>query len=325
MRAGLLFIESYRELPCSPGHGFSSTRSSSSKSSWCCGGRGTRAWVERTIGRRMGTGGSAGVDYLDQTARYRIFTELWAVRTLLLPRHAAAGAAQRHGLRFRALKGRRMTAIAFLVLGQMGAPMAARFAAAGRELRVWNRSPQAAAPLVAAGARLAAHPAAAVRGAGAVFTMLATPEALEAVVFGEQGIAAGIEAGTDFIEMSTVGVRAIRSLAARLPPASRCSTRRCWAACRRRPTARSRFSWRGAGGVRTLPARPRSSGGAALVRKIGQRCGHEARRQLDAWRAHDDARRGVGARRRLAARSRCRARRAGGVAHRPSPCAASAS
>jgi tryptophan 2,3-dioxygenase len=42
--------------------------------------------VERTIGRRMGTGGSAGVDYLDQTARYRIFTELWAVRTLLLPR-----------------------------------------------------------------------------------------------------------------------------------------------------------------------------------------------------------------------------------------------
>jgi 3-hydroxyisobutyrate dehydrogenase-like beta-hydroxyacid dehydrogenase len=110
-----------------------------------------------------------------------------------------------------------MTAIAFLGLGQMGAPMAARFAAAGRELRVWNRSPQAAAPLVAAGARLAAHPAAAVRGARAVFTMLATPEALEAVVFGEQGIAAGIESDTDFIEMSTVGVRAIRSLAARLP------------------------------------------------------------------------------------------------------------
>ena len=35
--------------------------------------------------RRTGTGGSSGVDYLDGTAlRYRIFRELWAVRTLLV-------------------------------------------------------------------------------------------------------------------------------------------------------------------------------------------------------------------------------------------------
>jgi tryptophan 2,3-dioxygenase len=41
--------------------------------------------VERVIGRRLGTGGSDGVDYLDQTAlRYRVFKEIWAVRTLLL-------------------------------------------------------------------------------------------------------------------------------------------------------------------------------------------------------------------------------------------------
>ncbi len=41
--------------------------------------------VERVIGRRTGTGGSAGVDYLDQTAlRYRIFDDVWAVRTLLI-------------------------------------------------------------------------------------------------------------------------------------------------------------------------------------------------------------------------------------------------
>jgi tryptophan 2,3-dioxygenase len=42
--------------------------------------------VERMIGRRVGTGGSTGVDYLDRTSSYRIFTELWAVRTLLLRR-----------------------------------------------------------------------------------------------------------------------------------------------------------------------------------------------------------------------------------------------
>lgn len=41
--------------------------------------------VERVIGRRVGTGGSAGVDYLDQTAlKYRVFKEIWAARTLLL-------------------------------------------------------------------------------------------------------------------------------------------------------------------------------------------------------------------------------------------------
>ena len=41
--------------------------------------------VERIIGRRTGTGGTAGVDYLDQTAlKYRIFPDLWTVRSLLI-------------------------------------------------------------------------------------------------------------------------------------------------------------------------------------------------------------------------------------------------
>ncbi|MFT7485350.1 MAG: tryptophan 2,3-dioxygenase [Candidatus Paceibacteria bacterium] len=44
--------------------------------------------VERVIGRRMGTGGSSGVDYLETTLKYRIFTDLWTVRTILLPRQA---------------------------------------------------------------------------------------------------------------------------------------------------------------------------------------------------------------------------------------------
>ncbi|HEX6882978.1 MAG TPA: tryptophan 2,3-dioxygenase family protein [Planctomycetota bacterium] len=38
--------------------------------------------VERIIGRRVGTGGSSGVDYLDRTAlSYRVFEDLWALRT----------------------------------------------------------------------------------------------------------------------------------------------------------------------------------------------------------------------------------------------------
>ena len=39
--------------------------------------------VERMIGRKQGTGGSAGVDYLARTLDTRMFPELWEVRTLL--------------------------------------------------------------------------------------------------------------------------------------------------------------------------------------------------------------------------------------------------
>ncbi len=41
--------------------------------------------VERIIGRRPGTGGSSGVDYLDKTTKMRAFTDLWTVRSLLAP------------------------------------------------------------------------------------------------------------------------------------------------------------------------------------------------------------------------------------------------
>ena len=44
--------------------------------------------VERMIGRRMGTGGSSGVDYLDATTKYRVFIDLRAVRTMLVKRDA---------------------------------------------------------------------------------------------------------------------------------------------------------------------------------------------------------------------------------------------
>jgi tryptophan 2,3-dioxygenase len=39
--------------------------------------------VERMIGRKRGTGGSPGVTYLEGTLQYRIFPELWEVRTYL--------------------------------------------------------------------------------------------------------------------------------------------------------------------------------------------------------------------------------------------------
>ena len=85
-RAGLLFIESYRELPLlSWPRRLIDTVVELEESMLLFRSHHARM-VERMIGRRMGTGGSSGVDYLDMTLKYRIFTDLWAVRTMLLRR-----------------------------------------------------------------------------------------------------------------------------------------------------------------------------------------------------------------------------------------------
>jgi 3-hydroxyisobutyrate dehydrogenase-like beta-hydroxyacid dehydrogenase len=110
-----------------------------------------------------------------------------------------------------------MTTLAFVGLGQMGLPMAARLLDVGHELVVWNRTPAKAASLVERGARLMATPADAARAAEAVFTMVATPEAVEQVVFGGAGLAEGMVGGHTLIEMSTVGPDMVRHLGERLP------------------------------------------------------------------------------------------------------------
>jgi 3-hydroxyisobutyrate dehydrogenase-like beta-hydroxyacid dehydrogenase len=111
-----------------------------------------------------------------------------------------------------------MSKIAFLGLGEMGAPMASRLLRAGHELTVWNRTPERTAPLAERGALAAAAPAQAGAGADFIITMLATPDALDQVVFGDRGLAGALAAGQIFVDMSTVGLAAIRSVASRLPP-----------------------------------------------------------------------------------------------------------
>ncbi|HEX6230647.1 MAG TPA: NAD(P)-dependent oxidoreductase [Actinomycetota bacterium] len=110
-----------------------------------------------------------------------------------------------------------MTRIAFLGLGQMGMPMAARLLEAGHDLTVWNRTPEKAQPLVQRGARAAATPAGTAAGVEVAITMLADPEALEQVAFGPDGLAAALGPGRLLVDMSTVGPDAIRSVAERLP------------------------------------------------------------------------------------------------------------
>ena len=105
-----------------------------------------------------------------------------------------------------------MANLAFLGLGQMGGPMALRLIEAGHDVTVWNRSRDKARPHEEMGARVAATPAQAAAGAEAVFTMLATPEAVSDVVLGPDGVGAGIGPDALLVEMSTVGPNAIKEL-----------------------------------------------------------------------------------------------------------------
>jgi tryptophan 2,3-dioxygenase len=82
--AGLLYIESHRHLPLLAWPRRLIDTVVEVEQSMLAFRHAHARMVERMIGRRMGTGGSAGVDYLDATTKYRIFTELWAVRTMLV-------------------------------------------------------------------------------------------------------------------------------------------------------------------------------------------------------------------------------------------------
>jgi len=110
-----------------------------------------------------------------------------------------------------------MTYIAFCGLGRMGAPMASRLLAAGHDITAWNRTPGRADDLVERGAREADSPADAADGAEVVVTMLADPDAVDDVLFGDDGVARGLSPGTTVVEMSTIGAGAVRDIADRLP------------------------------------------------------------------------------------------------------------
>jgi 3-hydroxyisobutyrate dehydrogenase len=103
--------------------------------------------------------------------------------------------------------------VAFLGLGRMGHPMAARLLAAGFPLTVWNRAAARANDLVANGAQRAATPAEAVRDADVVVTMLADPPALQSVLLGENGALDAMRRDSLLVDCSTVGPATARATA----------------------------------------------------------------------------------------------------------------
>ena len=96
--------------------------------------------------------------------------------------------------------------VAVLGTGTMGAPIARNLLRAGFEVRVWNRTPDKAARLVADGAHLASRAAEAVTGADVVITMMTDGAAVDAVMGGAAGALRAFGRETIWVQMSTVGV-----------------------------------------------------------------------------------------------------------------------
>lgn len=104
----------------------------------------------------------------------------------------------------------------FVGLGVMGAAMAANVVKAGFALAVSNRSRGKAEALEAAGARWAATPAEAARGASVIGLCLPDTPDVEAVLFGPGGVAEGVAPGAVVIDFSTIAAAPAAGFARRL-------------------------------------------------------------------------------------------------------------
>ncbi|MFX3618995.1 MAG: NAD(P)-dependent oxidoreductase [Sporolactobacillus sp.] len=103
--------------------------------------------------------------------------------------------------------------IGFIGLGIMGSRMAGRLQGAGKELVVYNRTQAKADSLVEKGAKRADTPKQVGEQADIVFTMLANPQAVDAVAYGENGLLNGLSSGSLWVDSSTISPTQSRKLA----------------------------------------------------------------------------------------------------------------
>ena len=106
--------------------------------------------------------------------------------------------------------------VAFIGLGTMGRPMAARLLAAGHALTVHNRTRAREEPLAERGAARAASPREAAREADVVVTMVSDTPDVEGVLFGSDGVAHSVRPGAVVVDMSTISPEAVRGMHERL-------------------------------------------------------------------------------------------------------------
>ncbi len=103
--------------------------------------------------------------------------------------------------------------IGFIGMGIMGSRMASNLQKAGYDLIVHNRTKAKAQDLLDKGAVWASSPAETADKADIVFTMLANPDAVEASVFGDNGLLDGLSENSLWVDCSTVNPSYSKKLA----------------------------------------------------------------------------------------------------------------
>lgn len=109
-----------------------------------------------------------------------------------------------------------MTQVGWLGLGAMGAPMAVQLARGGHDVVGYDVDQGRLSELVSDGILPAASAIEAARGREVIAVMVATPAQAMDVLFGPEGAAAALGAGSIVLLLATIGPEAATEIAARL-------------------------------------------------------------------------------------------------------------
>jgi len=102
--------------------------------------------------------------------------------------------------------------IAFIGLGNMGAPMARNLLAAGHELALFDLNQQVLGELAERGGQVCTSPKAAAADVELVITMLPAAAHVRSVYLGDDGVLAGIRPGTPALDCSTIDPQTAREV-----------------------------------------------------------------------------------------------------------------
>lgn len=104
--------------------------------------------------------------------------------------------------------------IAFIGLGNMGAPMARNLIRAGHALQVFDLNKTVLAEFAELGAQISDSPAQAVQGSELVISMLPAAAHVRSVYLNDDGVLKGISPGVPAVDCSTIDPQTIRDIAA---------------------------------------------------------------------------------------------------------------
>ncbi|MBM3107354.1 MULTISPECIES: 3-hydroxyisobutyrate dehydrogenase [Pseudomonas] len=104
--------------------------------------------------------------------------------------------------------------IAFIGLGNMGAPMARNLIKAGHQLQLFDLNKTVLAELAELGAQISSSPRDAAQQSELVITMLPAAAHVRGVYLNEDGVLAGVRAGTPVVDCSTIDPQTARDVAA---------------------------------------------------------------------------------------------------------------